>query len=196
MDATLGILLTMRENVSSQTSRVKSEIGGLTESMASNRIAVRQLASCVTYLGATFMSMGVAMQNSNNQFLQSNSSTMIFIGGLLTAVGSAAQFISAISRIIDSLRKLAAAQILVKALSGPAGWATLAAGVAVAGVTIAGVSKMTSGTPATSKTDKPVSTINITQNIAGSVTTERDLTNNLHRGLLLKEQRSNKTGIQ
>lgn len=196
MDATLGILLDMKENVTTQTKRVNTELGGMSDTMAANRMAVRELAMGVNYLGMTFLSMGVAMQSSNNAALKGFSSTMILVGGFLSAVGSAFQFISAISKIIDALKKLTAAEILAKAFSGPAGWATLIAGGAIAAGTVYGLSKMTGSTAAPAKTEKPTTTINLTQNIAGSVVTERELTTNTQRGLLLKEQRSNSTGIK
>jgi hypothetical protein len=68
---------------------------------------------------------------------------LVGAGGLLIALGQVSKAIVAIN----------SALIIMQSLSGPTGWATLAAGVAIAGATIYGVSKlMGSGGSTTSDT--------------------------------------------
>ncbi len=214
-EATLGILLTLRDDATGQLKnfsgqlrttgaeatamgpRVTAPMNDISESMVKNRAAIRELSMGVMFLGTTFMSLGVSMKMTNNETLQNIGNIIMISGAIMTAVGSAAQFISAITKVIDALKKLRAAEILTQAFSGPAGWATLAVGGAIAAGTIASLSKMESASTRVTRAQNAAAgstTVNV--NVAGSVVTNRQLVDEVHRGLLLKEQRSSTTGIK
>ena len=106
-------------------------------SLRTNMAAVRQLGYGVTYLGASFLAMGFALKQTNSALGQSVGNTLMMVGAIATAIGQSFQFIAAIGKMVVALRTLATWQIITKALSGPWGWAALAGGAAVAGLTIA-----------------------------------------------------------
>lgn len=210
-ETTLQILLEMRENATTQLKLVGDAIkstaadvkgaggsmnqtmGGVDQSLVKNKAALRELASGVMYLGTTFLGLGVAMSQSNNETVKGIGNTIMMVGAFMTAIGSSVQFIAAIGKMINALKVLRIQQILTQAFSGPAGWATLAAGAAVAGGVVYGMSKYES---AQTKAAGGTTVNNVTQNIAGTVVTERQLADNVQKGLLLKANRSGSTGIR
>ncbi len=194
-------LKTFGENVKQTAADVKTAGSSTVQtstsmdnSLAKNKAALRELASGVMYLGTTFLSLGIAMSQSNNEGVKSIGNMIMMAGAVMTAIGSSVQFIAAIGKMINALKALQIQQILTQAFSGPAGWATLAAGAAIAGGVVYGVSKYQSA--AAKSTTGQTGNINVTQNIAGTVVSDRQLTDNVHKGLLLKGQRNAGTGIQ
>ena len=131
-EAQLQVLISAQDNASPQ-------LKGLTNTLADSRGAIRELAMGTTMLGASFMAMGVAMEQSNNKAEQGIGHMLMMGGAIMTAIGSTVQFVSAISRTIDALQKLAASEILVQALSNPL---FLVLGLAAGAGIIAGVSAM------------------------------------------------------
>ncbi len=210
-DTNLAVVLEMQDNASPQLrafgeqvkatagnvrtagGTMNTTMGGVDQTLSKNKMALRELASGVMYLGGTFLALGVAMSSSNDQTVKNIGNTVMMVGAFMTAIGSSVQFIAAISKMIHALKALQIQQILTQAFSGPAGWATLAAGAAVAGGVIYGVSKYSS---AQAKVTSGTTNYNVTQNIGGSVITERQMTDNVHKGLLIKGQRSGSTGIK
>jgi hypothetical protein len=181
-------------NVKTAGGTMNTTMGGVDTTLAKNKMALRELASGVMYLGGTFLALGVAMSSSNNETVKSIGNTVMMVGAFMTAIGSSVQFIAAISKMINALKALQIQQILTQAFSGPAGWATLVAGAAIAGGVVYGVSKYSSA--ANKASGGTTVNNNVTQNIAGSVVTERQLTDNVHKGLLLKQARAGTTGIK
>jgi hypothetical protein len=180
-------------NVKTAGGTMNTTMGGVDQTLNKNKMALRELATGVMYLGGTFLALGVAMQGSNNDTVKSIGNTLMMAGAFMTAIGSSVQFIAAISKMINALKVLQIQQILTQAFSGPAGWATLAAGAAIAGGVVYGVSKYSS---AQSKSAGGTTNVNVTQNIAGSVVSQSQLTDGVHKGLLIKGQRSGSTGIK
>ena len=176
----------MQDDATPKIRTFNKEANNVSDTLSKNRMAIRELAMGVGYLGTTFLGLGVAMQNSNNQTLKGFGTTFMFVGAIMTAVSSSVQFISAIAKMVDALKKLQVAEMLTQAFAGPVGWAGLAAGAAVAGGIYYGVSKM----------EKAQHSVTINQHIAGSVVTEKQLTTNVQRGLLLAGQRSFTTGVK
>ena len=112
---------------------------------------------------------------------------VMLAGGIMSAVGSSLQFISAIAKSEDALKKLKAALISVEAFSGVPGWVALGVGAAVAVGATVGISKLTSS--------ENKSNVVINNHIAGSVVTEKQLTATVQKGLLIKGQQNLSTGI-
>ena len=112
-ESTLGVALTLTsDNVSPQLKSLGSTLGD-------NRMAIRELAMGVTMMGASFMAMGVALSQSSNQTAQAAGRFLMLTGSIMTAIGSAVQFVSAISKTIDALQKLAASEIFAEAMANP-----------------------------------------------------------------------------
>lgn len=185
MDNNIEVLVSMQDTAS-------AGIQSLNSNLMASKSAIRELAMGTAYLGSAFLGMSVAMKNSNNASLQGVGNMLAMVGGIMTAVGSAAHFISAITKMTSALQKLNIAQVIANALSGPGGWAKLAIGGAVAGAAVYGVTKLMSKSGGTAATNQTV----INQHIAGSVVTQRELTDNIQRGLILKADRSGSTGIK
>lgn len=180
-EAQLGILI-------SATDTATPQLRGLRNVLTDNKMAIRELAMGTTMLGASFMAMGVALKGSKNELAQNVGQTLMMVGSIMTAVGSTVQFISAIAKTVDALKKLAAAEAIVKAFQGPAGWVALGVGVAVAAGAVAGINAM-------SKADKK-SGVNITNNIQGSVVTDKQLSDTIRKQIVLTQQRNATSGIK
>jgi len=168
-------------------------MNSISQSLAKNKAAFRELAMGVMFLGGSMLGLGVAMSQSNNEVLKSVGNIFMMAGSIMMAVGSSVQFIAAIGKMANALKALRLQQILTQAFAGPAGWASLAVGAAVAGGVVYGMSKYEG---AQAKSAGGASTVNnVTQHIAGSVVTERQLTDSVQQGLLQKGQRNYGTGV-
>lgn len=82
--------------------------------------------------------LGVALDVLNSILENSNIKWIAAAAGALLFAGIAVRLIGAITAIVGALKILTAAKITALAFSGPAGWAALAAGAAIAGATIYG----------------------------------------------------------
>ena len=129
------------ESVSSAVSSIGSSSGSMANGLVSNRMAITELTRGMMQLGVATLGVGVAMKESNNQLISNIGNYVMLAGGLMSAVGSAAQLVKAITLITQALQRMIASEIIQKALSGPWGWAALVIGAAVAAGTVAGVSK-------------------------------------------------------
>jgi len=158
-------------------------------SLRTNMAAVRQLGYGVTYLGTSFMAMGFALKQTNSALGQSVGNTLMMVGAIATAIGQSFQFIAAIGKMVVALRTLATWQIITKALSGPWGWAALAGGVAVAGVTIAATNQKVA-----TSSSKTTPTVNVT--VMGSVVTENQLAETIRKKFVIDQQRNSTSGIK
>ena len=112
-EATLGVALTLTQD------SVSPQLKSLGSTLGDNRMAIRELAMGVTMMGASFMAMGVALSQSSNQTAQAAGRFLMLSGSIMTAIGSAVQFVSAISKTIDALQKLAASEIFAEAMANP-----------------------------------------------------------------------------
>jgi hypothetical protein len=181
-EAVLGILITADDTAS-------PKLQGLSNVLTQNRTAFRQLAMGVMYLGSTFLSMGIALQNTNSAMGKSIGQTMVMVGGIMTAIGSALEFISAISKIVTALKAFQVQEMLTQAFMPGVGWATLAVG-AVAAAGIGGYAYGKSNT----KAEKGI-TVNNTFN--GTVLTEKQAGETIRKQIVLTQQRTGGTsGIQ
>ena len=72
--------------------------------------------------------------------------TFLMTGGaMMTTASAIISMLPHIRALITSLKALAITQAIVKALSGPVGWAQLGIGLAIAGAATAGIYAMTGG---------------------------------------------------
>ena len=188
-EASLGIAITLsgQEQVSTGLNSVASTVKSSTNILTDNRMAFRELAMGMTHIGMAALSVGVMMKESNNQLVSNIGNYVMLAGGIMSAVGSSLQFISAIAKSEDALKKLKAALISVEAFSGVPGWVALGVGAAVAVGATVGISKLTSS--------ENKSNVVINNHIAGSVVTEKQLTATIQKNLLVKGQQNLTTGI-
>ena len=112
-ESSLGVALVLTQD------SVSPQLKSLGSTLSDNRMAIRELAMGVTMMGASFMAMGVALSQSSNQTAQSAGRFLMLSGSIMTAIGSAVQFVSAISKTIDALQKLAASEIFAEAMANP-----------------------------------------------------------------------------
>jgi hypothetical protein len=162
-----------------------------TRSYSQMRMAVREMAMGVGFLGSTFIGLGTSLKNANNETMKTIGNTALMTGTILTAVASSLQFVSAISKMVKALNTLRNAQILASAFSGPLGWGKLAIGAAVAGGTIAAVSAVSKASSTTNK-----SATSVTVNVAGSIKTEREITDAVRKGIVEGQNKNKTSGIQ
>jgi hypothetical protein len=127
IEATVGILVNLRDNASAGVKQLSGTI-------ENSRGAIRELATGFSALGTTFLGLGVAMQHSNSATTESTGRFLSLAGGIMTAVGSALSFVSSVGQMVAALKTLQIAQIGVQAFSGPKGWASLAIGLGAAAV--------------------------------------------------------------
>ena len=130
-EASLAIILTAQDQATPQ-------LKNFSTTLTSNKAAIRELAMGVSYLGMTFLGLGIALEKSNNAFGQSVGQMLIMVGSIMSAIGAAAQFVSAVAKMVNALKILNIQQIITQALMGPAGWITLGVGAAVATAAVAG----------------------------------------------------------
>ncbi len=81
------------------------------------------------------------LERVDKRFIAAALGVAVFVGGAALMVVIAAKVITAIKGIIAVIHMLIKAQIIQKAFSGPAGWAMIATGAAVAAAGIYGLSK-------------------------------------------------------
>jgi len=168
-------------------SKATPQLMRFTAAVKQNQTAVSDLAMGATFMGTAFLGMGAALERSDSQMLKSIGNMVNMVGGVMAFVGSTTMFIFAVSKMVESLRQLQIMQIITQALSGPKGWAVLAAGAGVAAAGVYGVSRLTKGAGVPQAAAGPTSVI---VNVAGSVTTERKLVDAVQEGLAKTGQRN------
>ena len=152
--AALGVAMTSTggETVARQIGGVGDSSTGMASTLVQNKHAITELTRGMMQLGMSTMMVGVALKESHNQLISNIGGYVMLAGGIMSAIGSAAMFIRAITLITDALKRLTQAEILAKAFSGPAGWAMLGIGAVAAAGTAVGVSKYESSSKRTQGT--------------------------------------------
>ena len=140
-------------------------------------------------LGAAMSSVGGLIGKINSPAAKMVGNFLQISGAILLTVSSIAHVLPYLSSLVNSLRNVAIMQSIVKALSGPAGWLTLGAGL------VAGVG---AGYAISSATSKPSSSGTVINNyVQGSVVTEGQISNMNRRQIVLNQSRNaGKSGIK
>ena len=137
-EAIVTIVMKMRDEAT-------KELQKFSQNVVKNRQALRELATGATTVGVSFIALGSVLKEINNPLAQTVGGVLSLVGGVLAFIGTAGMFISAIGKIVNAMKSLAIIQTIVKALSGPVGWAQIGIGLAVAGAATAGIYAMTRG---------------------------------------------------
>lgn len=214
-EATLGILLTLKDDATGQLKtfqgqlrttgaeaqqmgpKVTQPMNTIGETLVKNKQAFRELAMGVGFLGSTFIALGAQMRMSDSEGVKSIGTTIMYAGAIMSAASASVHLISSISKIISALKALQIQQIITQALAGPAGWAALAGGLAIAGGAVYGVSRMQAAEARVTRAEAKPGGTTVNQYIQGNVWTERQLIDSAQRGLIIKSQRNaNTTGIR
>ena len=175
-EAQLRILITAQNNA---TPKLKETNNALIDS----KMAIRELAMGTTMLGASFMAMGVALKGTNTALGNSVGQTIMMAGAIMTAIGSSVQFISAIAKTVDALKKLATMEAIVKAFQGPTGWAILGVSAAVAVGSVAAINSMNKNE------QKATVNVNITNDPS-------KVSQMVRRDIILNQKQNNTSGIK
>lgn len=184
--ATLALLLKLHDEATPGFSRMATAVNR-------NRSSFNALASGANTLSSSFLGLGVALSQMNNEAARNIGQTAIMVGGILSAVGSSLQFIVAIGKLIVALRKLRDAQILVQA-TNPLLWVPLLAGLAIGAGAIAFTNKLEASQARASRSN--ITIINNNNNIRGSLVTERELTQMNRQYIIKKGEQNGSSGVR
>lgn len=182
-----GTLAESQTVVNSFAANTSAGMSSVSKSLIESKLAIREAAMGVSYLGMTFASMGIMLRQSESEMGKSTGTTLLMVGAIMTAVGSSLHFVKALVEIAKALRNVALWEAVVKAFQGPTGWVTLGVGAAVAAGSVAGINAMTK------ESNK---SITVNNHIQGSVITDKQLADTIRRELVKTQQRNNTSGIQ
>ena len=99
----------------------------------------------LTAVGGALTAVGALVNQIDNPTAKLAATFLMTGGAIMTTTSAIISMLPYIRTLITSLRTLAVTQAIVKALSGPVGWAQLGVGLAIAGAATAGIMAMTGG---------------------------------------------------
>jgi len=132
------MVLRMRDEASSQM----KQFAGTTQEAA---LASLDFKMTLTAVGGALTAVGALVNQIDNPTAKLAATFLMTGGAIMTTASAILQMIGPIKQLITWLRTLAVTQAIVKALSGPVGWAQIGIGLAVAGAATAGIMAMTGG---------------------------------------------------
>lgn len=132
------MVLRMRDEASAQM----KNFAGTTEQAT---LASLDFKMTLTAVGGALTAVGALVNQIDNPTAKLAATFLMTGGAMMTTVSAIISMIPYIRTLITSLRALAITQAIVKALSGPVGWAQLGIGLAIAGAATAGIVAMTGG---------------------------------------------------
>lgn len=137
-DAATTLVLRMQDDASA----AMNQFGQTTDQATIQSI---QMNAALTAMGSALTGVGSLLTQVDTPAAKL-AGTFLTTGGAMLATTSAIMtMIPYIKQMITWLRSLAVTQAIVKALSGPVGWAQIGIGMAVAGAATAGIIGMTGG---------------------------------------------------
>ena len=132
------MVLRMRDEASTQM----NNFAGTTEQAT---IASLDLQMTLTAVGGALTAVGALLNQVDDPAAKMAATFLMTGGAIMTTVSAIIAMLPYIRTLIANLRALAITQAIVKALSGPVGWAQLGIGLAIAGAATAGIYAMTGG---------------------------------------------------
>jgi hypothetical protein len=177
-DSALNLVIDVKDNAS-------PKLNNLTNTLMDNKMQMRQLAMGASYLGMSFVAMGVALDKMDSPLTKTAGNLLTTVGGIMAFIGTASHFIYAITSITKALQGMAIMQGITSALSGPAGWAKLGVGLAVAGGAAYGISRLASSASSGNVT------IQNHVNLDG-----KQIYQSTKRNIILNQQQNRTSGIQ
>ncbi len=134
-EAIIAIVARMRDEASPKMKQ-------LGETAKTTKINMQDLKLGLVAVGSAFTAVGSRVNRLDNPTAKLASDFLLTAGAIASTAGAILTMIPVIGNLIKWLRSLAIMQTLVKALSGPAGWAQLAIGLGVAGAAYAGTTAL------------------------------------------------------
>ena len=131
-----GRLAAVADTTQGQFNRMKAAAENAAQGLGEALIpAIAKLIETVTPAIKAFANMDEKTRSNIVQFA-------VLAGGTVIAIVALAKMVDAIRTIVTALRAMAIGQAIVQALSGPKGWAALAASVGVAAIAVAGTAEL------------------------------------------------------
>jgi hypothetical protein len=181
-EAAVTVVMRMRD----EASQGMQNFGANTQQA---QIESLQLNSALTAMGSALTGVGSLLNQLDSPMAKVAATTITTAGAILATSSAIIQAIPYIKQMTASLRNMAIAQALVRALSGPAGWLTLGAGLAIGGAAAYGISRATQAAPRSTGT-----TVN--NYIQGDVVTERSVGDISRRSIVQNQSRNATSGIR
>ncbi len=151
-EAIVTIVAKMRD----EASPAMKNLGTQTQS---TDMAMRDFRMSLVAVGSALTAVGSLVGKMDNPVAKMASNWLLTAGAIMSTVSAILWMIPNIQKLIAALRSMAIAQAIVKALSGPVGWAQLGIGLGVAAVATAGIMAAT-GAFSENKSSSPTVNIN------------------------------------
>lgn len=132
------MVLRMRDEASAQMTNFSATTEQAT-------MASLDLQMTLTAVGGALTAVGALINQIDDPTAKLAATFLMTGGAIMTTVSAIIAMLPYIRTLIANLRALAITQAIVKALSGPVGWAQLGIGLAIAGAATAGIIAMTGG---------------------------------------------------
>lgn len=134
--------VTMALRMRDEASASMQQFGDATQAA---QIEALQMNVALTAMGGALSAVGSLIGQLDSPMAKMASTFLLTAGAMLTTTSAIIMMVPEIRKLITWLRNLAIAQVLVRALAGPAGWVTLGVGLAIAGAATAGIIGLTGG---------------------------------------------------
>ena len=122
-----------------------SQLVNLTSTTEQATLAGLNFQMTLTAVGSALTAVGALVNQLESPTAKMAATWLMTGGAIMTTTSAIIMMIPYIRNLITWLRALAVTQAIVKALSGPVGWAQLGIGLAIAGAATAGIVAMTGG---------------------------------------------------
>lgn len=132
-------------SLSETTAGASSQLTSLTTTTEQATLASLNFQMTLTAVGSALTAVGALVGQLESPTAKMAATWLMTAGAMMTTVSAIIAMLPFIRNLITSLRALAITQAIVKALSGPVGWAQLGIGLAIAGAATAGIYAMTGG---------------------------------------------------
>jgi hypothetical protein len=137
-EATVTIVAKMRDEATEEMAELGQTTAQTTQEAFNFQLALTAAGSALTAVGSLINQIDNPMAKMGANFL-------MITGAVMSTSAAILVMIPYIKQLITWLRALAVVQTIVAALTGPLGWARIAAGLAIAGGAAAGIYAMTGG---------------------------------------------------
>lgn len=145
-----------------------AKMNNVTNAMEKQALTAQNLQATLTATGGALTAVGSLMGQMESPAAKLASTFMVTAGAILSTTGAILAALPMIRQLITTLRSLAIVQALVAALSGPAGWGTLAIGLALAGGAAAAIYGISGGFSGGGSRSQSAQVVNINGPVMGN----------------------------
>lgn len=151
-------IVTIIARMHDEASPKMQTLGKTTHATATN---MREFKMSLIAVGVALTSVGALIGKIDSPMAKMTSNFLLTAGAIISTASAIMWAIPQIKALITTLRGLAIAQAIVKALSGPVGWAQIGIGLGIAAVAGATIAAMTGAFEGGSRAMQSERTINI-----------------------------------